>query len=231
MSVNAVNGVEPQKKSNPIGTAIGAGLLTGGIGAGAGYLWGGAAERPTLKGVLQKDTVDFKSIEEKASDEQKTALNEIKSARESVTTRAGLTEELKNQKVKIGENEISYNEASADANNKLKAYQKAKGELAVAADADKAAKQTAMEEAKAELDKARETRKTVFNEVKKDKITKLAEVESNKTAFEKVQKLFKKEIKWGKIGMWGGIAAAAGLILGFMLGNKKPAEAPQETQA
>ena len=43
-----------------------------------------------------------------------------------------------------------------------------------------------------------------------------------KNAFKEIKGALK-EIKWGKIGMWGGIAAAVGLVAGYILGGSKEA--------
>ena len=58
-------------------------------------------------------------------------------------------------------------------------------------------------------------------EKKKSKITELAGDEEMKNAFAKIKKLFPKEGKGRAALLWGGIAAAVGLVAGLVLGGSK----------
>lgn len=91
MSVNAVNAVDAQqpKKSNA-GTAVGAGVGLGALGAGAGYLWGG--KTPSLEEVFSQEPDTFKASMEKAKEKDaeatKTLENEMKAIDENADVKA-----------------------------------------------------------------------------------------------------------------------------------------------
>ena len=72
-----------------------------------------------------------------------------------------------------------------------------------------------------EFDDAVEAAKTK----KTEKISNLVKDENMKSAFDKIKKMFPKEGKGKAAAIWGGIAAAVGLIAGLVLsGNKKEAK-------
>lgn len=77
----------------------------------------------------------------------------------------------------------------------------------------------------AENDGTQKTLKTALTEAE-DKLSSARKTaienvaEDAKTAFGNIKGALK-EIKWGKIGMWGGIAAAVGLVAGYILGGSK----------
>ena len=60
-----------------------------------------------------------------------------------------------------------------------------------------------------------------FKEVKKTKLTELTGKQEIKDAFAKIQKLFAKEGKGKAAMIYGGIAAAVGLIAGYIFGSKE----------
>lgn len=62
-----------------------------------------------------------------------------------------------------------------------------------------------------------------FQEVKKTKMTELVGKQEYKDAFAKIQKLFSREHVGKNMGIYGGIAAAVGLIAGYLMGGKKEA--------
>lgn len=67
--------------------------------------------------------------------------------------------------------------------------------------------------------------KKAYNKVKTDKLSEILGRDDIKTAFEKIKKAFPKEGKGKAAAIYGGIAAAVGLIAGLMMGGKKPVEA------
>ena len=309
MSVEAVNGVEPQKRQHSVGTAVAAGLGTGLVGAGATYLATGGRNIPSLEKVFEQEPDTFESTMKKAKDAGKdeAEIGKVKTAYENFNTaiktqrtdydkaKADVDAEIINMKDAPGETVIkdakdkvtnaeakevevkTFNEKGevikdasgkevtkkihvSEMKNEIEGLEKDIKDPAKAAEkANNEAKLKALEgEYKAELDALKAEEKTLkdlqtarFEKLAesdgtpKDLKTALTEAESKlntakseamgkvsedaKTAFGKIKGALK-DIKWGKIGMWGGIAAAVGLIAGYMLSGK-PAEAPQEAQA
>ncbi|MCI1273732.1 MAG: hypothetical protein LKG27_04780 [Clostridiaceae bacterium] len=64
-----------------------------------------------------------------------------------------------------------------------------------------------------------------YSKAKTDKLSEILGKDEIKTAFEKIKKAFPKEGKGKAAAIYGGIAAAVGLIAGLMMGGKKPVEA------
>ena len=64
------------------------------------------------------------------------------------------------------------------------------------------------------------TKKNELNTAKET--AKKAITEETKNAFNNIKGALK-EIKWGKLGIYGGIAAAVGLVAGYIMGNSKQA--------
>ncbi len=95
MSVNAVNAAEPQKKSNPMGTAIGAGVVTGAAGAGAGYYWGG--KTPSLEEVFAQTPDEFTSTKEAIKGKDEADVKKVEDAHADIQSKVATEQELKNK--------------------------------------------------------------------------------------------------------------------------------------
>lgn len=179
---------------------------------------------------------------------------------------------LSGKKVDVSETKkgVTYEAATNEVKTKRAAWMKAKADLAAASDADKAAKQTIVNQKLQELNQAKADRKTVYNgaktevdeaikakrdmvkarvakfeaeaakdgaakdaktaianaankftEAKNTKLTELKGKKEIKTAFEKIQKLFSKKANGKTAWIAAGIAAAVGLIAGYILGGSK----------
>ena len=138
MAVEAVNGVEPQKRQHSVGAAIGTGVVTGLAGAGAGYLWGGGKYVPTMKEMLDKDEVEFSSAMKKAEEAKKDAAD-IQAVKDARTSYLSATEEAERNLVLAETKYNGYVNGIADdaseeiktANSELKTAQDAKREVTV----------------------------------------------------------------------------------------------------
>lgn len=309
MAVEAVNGANQQERQHSVGTAIGTGVATGVIGAGATYLATGGRNIPSLEKVFEQEPDKFESTMKKVKDAgkdeaeigkvrtayttfnsaieaQKTAYNTaksdidaniktmvdaegettIKDANEKVTNAKSKEVEVKTfnesgevikdaegkevtKKIHVLEMRNEVEALEKDVNDPAKAADKAKNEAKLKAlnaeykseiDALKAEEKALLEAQTArfeklaesdgpqkELKKALADAESKLNTAKSEAMGKVSE--EAKTAFGKIKGALK-DIKWSKIGLWGGIAAVAGLILGYML-SSKPVEAPQEAQA
>lgn len=302
MSVNAINAADqqPQRKSSPMVPAVGAGVVTGLAGAGAGYLWGGGKHVPTLEEVFAQKPDEFTATMKTATDagkeaadvdKVKTAYNDvsakvateqsaydtaksevdkeinrmtdadgetaIKDANDKVTNRKakevdvrefnekgevikdaagnetkkkvhvlemkqeieGLEKDIKDpaKEAQKANNEAKLNALKNEYKAELEALEaeeKALKDLKVAKFEELAKNDGTQKTLKANLTTAEET----LNNARKTAIGNVAE--EAKTAFGNIKGALK-EIKWGKIGMWGGIAAAVGLVAGYILGGSK----------
>lgn len=290
MSVNAINAAEPQQKGNPMASALATGVGLGAVAGGVGYYVGNkrpdldkvfAMPKDKFEAATKEAGEDLKTDVEKiaagrkefkdvcvdgtkAVNEEAKKLNSLaRSASVEDTTLAENVEkyekELKGKSVEItnaaGEKETVKMETVINNVNK------AKKELADAAENEKAAKQTAlnnaMEDYKAfkkheeikeirknlreaqralgkaqwqaiEADEAAKGLKdsisklqTKNTEARTSKLSDLTSKQEYKDAFAKIQKLFPKE-GGKKIGLIAaGVAAAIGLIGGYIMGNKQ----------
>ena len=142
-----------------------------------------------------------------------------------------LLEELNKDK-KDGEKFAKVNDAPADAQKAAKEALKESDEAKAVKTAEqnvrtakeKLVRESADDKVKnivKEFDDAVEAAKTK----KTEKISNLVKDENMKSAFDKIKKLFPKEGKGKAAAIWGGIAAAVGLIAGLVLsGSKKEAK-------
>lgn len=272
MSVNAINAADaPQQKKSNAGSAIGAGVGLGAVGAGAGYYLGGT--RPNLEKIFEMKPDEFVTATKEAEGDAKTAADKIKSELEALD---GDTYKPDSTKTAEFENRVSGHDLGADheavkaeataqeafdtevlkkanegkaeadqykkladvpeaerntAKEALKGSEAAKN-LKEAQTKVKAAKEAAVREAAGaegadqalkdavkHYDEAVEAAKTK----RANQVAELVKKEEMTSAFDKIKKLFPKEGKGKAALIYGGIAAAVGLLAGAMLGGKKEA--------
>ena len=154
-----------------------------------------------------------------AQEEYKNAKTAFDSAEESAKEDAKKT--LDSAKEKLNKANEKVRKFYAEAEQENKTYRDAKKELAQAKrnKFENAAK--VADTAEKKIVDAIEAKKTAFAEAKthlKDEILGREEV---KNAFEKIKKAFPKEGKGKAALIYGGIAAAVGLVLGLVLGGSK----------
>lgn len=193
---------------------------------------------------------DNKATLEQAVTEKKNALN----AKEVEVPKADGTEGTRNIKYTDARSEFDaakngVNNLAADAAEDVKTAAKNKLEAAKANLAKFDAEANAVEEAEkavfdakkvkfdaaaaaessteANLKKAVSEATDKLRTAKEEAIGKLKDKTNLKEAYQNVKKALA-EVKWSRVGIYGGIAAAVGLLAGAMLGGKK--EAPQEAQ-
>lgn len=162
------------------------------------------------KGEIEKNGDDVVKKELKAS-EMDATVKKIEKTIEAQTDDAKKTE-LKNNLAKVKEEYKAELEAMENAEKKL--YEVKEKVMLATADAKDETKP---------IGKAVRELSTKKNELNTAKETaKKAITEETKNAFNNIKGALK-EIKWGKLGIYGGIAAAVGLVAGYIMGNSKQA--------
>lgn len=200
----------------------------------ADLIKGQTPENAELATNLQKAKSDFDAIGkvkitnhegkeiEVTKDEVIKAVKDARAKLNAATTaeaKTGAETELANAKKNA---KAFFNHADVkDKNTALKNARKAMSEAKIAKFEAEAAKEgeNAAKTAKTELQNARNS----FETVKKTKMTELVGKQEYKDAFAKIQKLFSREHVGKNMGIYGGIAAAVGLIAGYLMGGKKEA--------
>ena len=162
----------------------------------------------------QKEVRKFKadgSVDEGTSKMKPSEMkDQIKTLEERIKTASEADKENLNKQLEAIKNEYKPHIDAFDAKNKALTEAKESRLKAIAAE-------VAESEEKQVLDTLDNAKKNL-NEARKNAIKNLGEDATK--AFDNIKGALK-EIKWGKIGMWGGIAAAVGLVAGYILGGSK----------
>ena len=195
MSVNAINAAEPQKKSNPMGMAIGTGVVTGAAGAGAGYMWGG--KTPSLEEVFAQDHDAFTSTKEAIKGKDAADVKKVDDAHADIQTKVKKERdalEKAQDEVKRLTNEIKDYADKDNLDNKVNEAKKALNEKKVTAKIDeKEVENYTYEQAK----QAKEDKQNAFNAITEEGEKKtgaqkaLNEAEENLKLFEAEENAFK----------------------------------------
>lgn len=247
MSVNAINGVNPQQgqdKRSVLPAAIAGGTVLGTAGAAAGYLFGG--KKPSLEEVFAQDPDTFESNMKKMGEKDAEATKILQDERNVIYEDADVKAKKDALKQKVKEieklvyartdyaNKAELDKTLADAENELKNLAKD------ATDAEKNAVNAKIENAKnaildAKLEKfsvdmATKTIRDEFNVLESELTTainesigKSAQKDTIKEAFGKVKKTLV-EGKGKAVAIWGGIALLTGLIISTVFGGSKRPE-------
>lgn len=248
MSVNQVN-VAPQQQVQGGGFSLAPAIGLGAVGGTVGYFAGG--KRPNLEKVFAMPADSFETITKDLTGEAKEAADTIGKELKEVeklgkvdkgvqktyhstvnkTTLAADAPELKtlNEAKTALKNKINELKNAGKSNKEigeaLKGSSEVKNQIA-AQKAYRTAQDKVLRESSDDalkgIVKNYDDAVKAAKDAKANKIADLAKNENITKAFDKIKKIFPKEGKWKAAGIWGSIAAGAGLLLGlFMAGSKK----------
>ena len=117
MSVNAINGVNPQQgqdKRSVLPGAIAGGTVLGTAGAAAGYMWGGKS--PSLAEVFAQEDDAFTKTMDKLGETDSEAVKTLKEERNAILSDAGIADKKTAYEQKLSEVSDAINDRTDYAN-------------------------------------------------------------------------------------------------------------------
>lgn len=241
MSVNAINGVNPQQgqdKRSVLPAAIAGGTVLGTAGAAAGYMWGGKS--PSLAEVFAQEDDAFTKTMDKLGETDSEAVKTLKEERNAILNEAGVADKKTALEQKFSEvndainnrtdyaNKAELDQALADATTEYNNLAQnatdaekdaAKAKIKKAKDAIFDAKtQKFIDDANTSTlcDQFNEARNNFRNAVNESVEGSSLKKDSVKEAFGKVKGVLV-EGRGKAAAIWGACALVAGLAIGSLL--------------